>query len=146
MTDIRQECSGIQSKRRPRTPQLKRELSLWPEFGSDRGNPRDLSKGYSATTFLSSNPTTHRTRSAADDKTGMAVGDQLGLANRHTAGDDFGVAQVVRAPTFNEISGPRRRLRTNRALSVSSADCAWLSHNAAVPAAVPANRLWMHVY
>jgi hypothetical protein len=25
--------------------QLKREWSPWPEFGSDRGNPRDLSKG-----------------------------------------------------------------------------------------------------
>jgi hypothetical protein len=27
------------------TPQLKREWSPWPEFGSDPGNPRDLSKG-----------------------------------------------------------------------------------------------------
>ncbi len=44
------------------------------------------------------------TRSAAEDKTGMAVGDQLSLANRHTAGEDFGVAQVVRAPVFNEIT------------------------------------------
>jgi len=26
------------------TPQLKREWSPWPEFGSDPGNPRDLSK------------------------------------------------------------------------------------------------------
>jgi hypothetical protein len=25
--------------------QLKREWSPWPEFGSDRGNPRELSKG-----------------------------------------------------------------------------------------------------
>ena len=25
--------------------QLKREWSAWPEFGSDRGNPRELSKG-----------------------------------------------------------------------------------------------------
>jgi hypothetical protein len=37
--------------------QLKREWSPWPEFGSDSGNPRELSKGYSATTFLSSSPT-----------------------------------------------------------------------------------------
>jgi hypothetical protein len=27
------------------TPQLKREWSLWPEFGSDLGNLRELSKG-----------------------------------------------------------------------------------------------------
>jgi len=27
------------------TPQLKREWSPWPEFGSDPGNPRQLSKG-----------------------------------------------------------------------------------------------------
>jgi len=26
-------------------PQLKREWSPWPEFGSDLGNPRELSKG-----------------------------------------------------------------------------------------------------
>jgi hypothetical protein len=25
--------------------QLKREWSPWPQFGSDRGNPRELSKG-----------------------------------------------------------------------------------------------------
>ena len=29
----------------PPAPQLKREWSLWPEFGSDPGNPRELSKG-----------------------------------------------------------------------------------------------------
>jgi hypothetical protein len=37
--------------------QLKREWSPWPEFGSNRGNPRELSKGSFATTFLSSNLT-----------------------------------------------------------------------------------------
>jgi hypothetical protein len=29
----------------PPAPQLKREWSLWPEFGLDPGNPRELSKG-----------------------------------------------------------------------------------------------------
>jgi hypothetical protein len=42
MTDIRQECPGIKV---PVTTQLKREWSPWPEFGSDLGNPRKLSKG-----------------------------------------------------------------------------------------------------
>src|SRR5262249_52205488 len=47
----------------PPAPQLKREWSLWPEFGLDPGNPRELSKGYSATTFLSSSPTCPATQS-----------------------------------------------------------------------------------
>jgi hypothetical protein len=37
-------------------PQLKREWSLWPEFGWIPGNLCDLSNGYFATTFLSSSP------------------------------------------------------------------------------------------
>jgi hypothetical protein len=41
----------------PVAPQLKREWSLWPEFGLDPGNPRELSKRWFATTFLSSNLT-----------------------------------------------------------------------------------------
>jgi hypothetical protein len=40
------------------TAQLKREWSLWSEFGWIPGNPCDLSKAYFATTFLSSSPTT----------------------------------------------------------------------------------------
>src|SRR5262249_16202280 len=38
-------------------PQLKREWSPWPEFGWFPANLRDFSKGYFATTFLSSNLT-----------------------------------------------------------------------------------------
>jgi hypothetical protein len=40
------------------TRQLKREQSLWWEFGWIPGNLCDLSKGYFVTTFLSSSPTT----------------------------------------------------------------------------------------
>jgi len=43
---------------------LKRELSLQLEFGLIPGNLCDLSKGYFATTFLSSNPTTSATQSS----------------------------------------------------------------------------------
>jgi hypothetical protein len=34
----------------------------------------------------------------------VPLGQQLSLANRHTAGEHFGVAQVVRAPAFNEVT------------------------------------------
>src|SRR5262249_965481 len=44
--------------------QVKREWSPWPEFGSDRGNPRELSKGQFATTVLTSNLTCPATQSA----------------------------------------------------------------------------------
>src|SRR5262245_36410672 len=40
----------------PTSPQLKREWSLWSEFGSISTNLCDLSKGYFGTTFLSSSP------------------------------------------------------------------------------------------
>src|SRR6516162_261902 len=43
--------------------QLKREWSQWPQFGSDPGNPRELSKGKFATTFLSSKLTCPATQS-----------------------------------------------------------------------------------
>ncbi|HEX2511098.1 MAG TPA: hypothetical protein VHK44_00700, partial [Xanthobacteraceae bacterium] len=45
------------------TPQLKREWSLWSEFGWIPGTPCDLSKGYFAATFLSSSPITPATQS-----------------------------------------------------------------------------------
>src|SRR6266436_3381816 len=44
-------------------PQLKREQSLWPEFGWIPRNPYDLSKGYFAMTFLSSSPICPATQS-----------------------------------------------------------------------------------
>jgi len=58
VTSIRAERSCVSAR-----PQLKREWSPWPEFGADRGNPRELSKGLFATTFLSSNLTCPATQS-----------------------------------------------------------------------------------
>src|SRR5438876_584439 len=48
------------------TPQLKREWSLRSEFGWIPGNLCDLSKGYFATTFLSSSLTWPATQSGVD--------------------------------------------------------------------------------
>src|SRR5258708_34831876 len=45
------------------TLQLKREWSLWPEFGRIPGNLCEFSKGYFAPTFLSSSPPTPATQS-----------------------------------------------------------------------------------
>jgi hypothetical protein len=44
--------------------QLKREWSLWPEFGWIPANLGDFSKGLFAMTFLSSSPLTPATQSA----------------------------------------------------------------------------------
>ena len=40
---VREDARGMLA--RTPAPQLKREWSLWPEFGLDPANPRELSKG-----------------------------------------------------------------------------------------------------
>ena len=45
---VREDARGMLHRARaayPRAPHLKREWSLWPEFGLGPGNPRELSKG-----------------------------------------------------------------------------------------------------